>query len=100
MVALKDIIWEISLAVILGGIGLFIMFKLAQISNTDQSILWNGTTWVNTSNTSQAITSFTGAGNWSISSMTQFTDNVSLIGLVLVIGLVAAVLMKTKLFDR
>ena len=77
MASIKDTVWEISLAVIFGAIGLFVIYKLGAASGSG-----------------------TPAENWSTLAAAQFTDNVSLIGLVLVIGLVAAVLMKTKLFDR
>jgi len=100
MADISGTIWQVALAVIMGGIGLFIMFKLAQISNAQQGIVFNATTsvWSNASNLSQPLTSYGPMANWSIFGMFEFTDNISLIGLVLVIGLIAVVVMKAKLF--
>ena len=77
MAKLSAIVWEVGLAVVFGAIILFLVGRLGTSAGSG-----------------------TPAENWSTLASTQFTDNVSLIGLVLVIGLIAAVIGTTKMFKR
>ena len=74
--AIANTVWEVALAVIFGGIGLFVIHKLGSGSGAPVTV-----------------------NNWSNLSALEFTNNVSLIGLVLVIGLIAAVIVKAKMFN-
>jgi len=74
---IRNLIWEVGMAVLFGGIVLFAIYKLGVASGTG-----------------------TPAENWSTLAAAEFTGNVSLIGLVIVIGLIAGVLSFTKFIKK
>ena len=73
---ISSTVWQVALAVIFGAIGLYVIYKLGASSGSG-----------------------TPAHNWSALAALEFTNNVSLVGLVLVIGLIAAVIVKAKMFQ-
>lgn len=77
MVSIKSVVWDTGLAVLFGGVILFAVYKLGQSAGSG-----------------------TPAENWSTLASAEFTGNVSLIGLVLVIGLIGAVIGYVKFVRR
>ena len=101
---IKDTIWEIGLAVIMGAIALFVAYKIGSVQATSAGAIFNESTgnWMVSNGTDYIVvlnTSTAPSTVWTQTASEQLTGNVSLIGLVLVIGLVAAVIVKTKIFS-
>lgn len=104
MVSIKNIVWEVGISALFGGIVLYAIYMIGKTGAQGAGLTYNSTLgqWVQNNGTDNIVNSslIPPSTNWSVLGAQEFTSNVSLIGLVLVIGLIAAVIGYVKFVRR
>jgi len=96
MALIRNLIWEIGMAVLLGGVILFAVYKVADSAKPSGAYFNSTSGNFLLSNGSAVASADSPATFWGSAGLNEFTSNTSLIGLVIVIGLIAGVLAYTK----